>query len=429
MVSQRFMVRWASLALLALIGMSVGGCPITQNQPPVANAGPDQTVAAGAAATLNGTGSNDPDGDTLTFAWTQTAGTVVVLSNPNSASPTFTAPATAQTLTFQLTVNDGAGNTASDSMNVVVQTGPPPAPPRLFIASFTGNNVISYANPKTVNGNIPPDTNLAGALTQLAAPSDVIVDKGGALLVSNFTTKAITAYNGAATTNGNFPPNRNVVGAATGLNGPTALAVNTTNDLVFVSNIGAATKTITVYAGASTATFNGNLGPTRTIQSPDLTNPFGINFGASDNLYAANNGVNNVVVFANASNLNGTVPATRILTSAAFAALFDVFVDKSDRLYVVNSVAGGNKINIFNNASTLNGTVSPNFTLTVQGAVNLSAIRVDSGGTGYIVDNGNNAVYSYDNIATRNGTFPPDRTIKGSNTQLVGPLRCFLLEP
>ena len=46
------------------------------NQAPTADAGDDQTVAAGATVNLDGTGSSDPDaGDTLDYTWTQTGGT------------------------------------------------------------------------------------------------------------------------------------------------------------------------------------------------------------------------------------------------------------------------------------------------------------------------------------------------------------------
>src|SRR5438270_14048861 len=66
----------------------------TMNTPPVANAGPDQTVKIGATVILNGSGSTDVDGNPLTYKWTlvtRPAGSKAVLSNPASVTPQFVA--------------------------------------------------------------------------------------------------------------------------------------------------------------------------------------------------------------------------------------------------------------------------------------------------------------------------------------------------
>ena len=63
------------------------------NERPISEAGPAQTVDPFVEVTLDGTGSSDPDADdTLTYAWTQTSGATVALANPTTAQPTFDAP-------------------------------------------------------------------------------------------------------------------------------------------------------------------------------------------------------------------------------------------------------------------------------------------------------------------------------------------------
>ena len=105
------------------------------NRPPVANAGLDQLVSVGATCqapvTLNGTGSNDPDGDTLTYTWTS-AGLPpfppIVLSGSGDAGmgPTPAAPLAPGVYTVVLTVSDGRGGTASDTVVVTVRDTTPP---------------------------------------------------------------------------------------------------------------------------------------------------------------------------------------------------------------------------------------------------------------------------------------------------------------
>ena len=83
-----------------------------------ADAGADQTVSEGEQVTLDATGST---GDDLTYSWMQTEGPSVSLSDADTATPTFTAPAVDedQTLTFQVEVSDGI-ETETDVVNVTV---------------------------------------------------------------------------------------------------------------------------------------------------------------------------------------------------------------------------------------------------------------------------------------------------------------------
>jgi hypothetical protein len=90
------------------------------NLPPIADAGADQTVkatsASGAAVTLNGSASSDPDGDALTFTW---AGPFGLLTG---AAITPTLPVGVHSIT--LTVNDGKGGTANATVTVTVNGTP-----------------------------------------------------------------------------------------------------------------------------------------------------------------------------------------------------------------------------------------------------------------------------------------------------------------
>ena len=63
----------------------------TVDDAPVCDAGDAQSVAEGATVTLDGTGSSDVESDTITYAWTVSAGTTQTVSNANTAAPSFTA--------------------------------------------------------------------------------------------------------------------------------------------------------------------------------------------------------------------------------------------------------------------------------------------------------------------------------------------------
>jgi N-acetylneuraminic acid mutarotase len=91
------------------------------NLAPIADAGDDRTVpstsSSGAAVTLDGAGSSDPDGDALSYTWTGSFGTA------SGVGPTVSLPVGASVVT--LTVSDGA-LTSSDTVTITVADDAPP---------------------------------------------------------------------------------------------------------------------------------------------------------------------------------------------------------------------------------------------------------------------------------------------------------------
>lgn len=153
---------------------------VSGNRAPVADAGNDRTVEGGTAVTLDATSSSDPDGDTLSYSFRQTGGPNVALSGANTATPSFTAPLgtpTAQTLTFEVTVDDGQ-ETATDSVVVTVS---PNSAPNADAGADIGP--VDEGNLVTLNGSAssdPDGDSVSYSWTQISGPSVVLAGRTSA---------------------------------------------------------------------------------------------------------------------------------------------------------------------------------------------------------------------------------------------------------
>jgi hypothetical protein len=95
------------------------------NTAPIANAGPDQSVAVGASVILDGSASHDVDRNALTYQWaltTKPTGSVAALTNSTTVMPNFPADLAGQYVA-QLIVNDGAASSAPDTVIVIAGIG------------------------------------------------------------------------------------------------------------------------------------------------------------------------------------------------------------------------------------------------------------------------------------------------------------------
>lgn len=146
------------------------------NTPPMADAGADQTVEETAEVQLDAGNSSDPDSGTLSYAWTQTSGPTVELTNNDTSTPNFTAPEvnTDTTLSFLVEVSDGSGGSDTDTANVtVVQVNQPPT------ADAGENQSVSESTTVTLSAtesSDPDGDSLNYSWTQTSGPPVEISD-------------------------------------------------------------------------------------------------------------------------------------------------------------------------------------------------------------------------------------------------------------
>jgi hypothetical protein len=160
------------------------------NHPPLADAGPDQTVPENTPVLLDGSASADTDGDTLSYAWSQASGPLVTLTGASTANPAFTTPdvgPAGAVLTFQLTVDDGYGGVASDEVvvNVAYVNRPP------TVNAGEDQTVSEGATATLAATASDPDGNtLVYSWTQVSGPSVTLTDASGP--TPSFTAPQVT---------------------------------------------------------------------------------------------------------------------------------------------------------------------------------------------------------------------------------------------
>jgi len=154
------------------------------NKPPVANAGTAQTITLPNTASLNGSASYDPDGTIASYSWTQLTGpSTTTITGSATATPTVSG-LVAGRYTFQLTVTDNSGATATATVRITVVAAANQPP----IANAGANQAITLPlDSATLDGSasVDPDGTISSySWAQLSGPSS-------GTIVSSSTAKTI----------------------------------------------------------------------------------------------------------------------------------------------------------------------------------------------------------------------------------------------
>jgi hypothetical protein len=208
----------------------------TVSSPPVANAGPNQTVAVGSRVVLDGSHSSDVDGKPLTYKWNLVGlppGSLAALTGADTPSPKFTADK-AGTYQVRLIVNDGSSDSLPAFVTITTQNSIP-------VANAGPNQVVTVGalvhlngagstdvdgDPLTFRWSLP--TVPAGSAAVPSPATDPMptftVDKPGtyvAQLIVNDGQADSTPSTVTITTNALLPPTANAGASQTVVHGTT----------------------------------------------------------------------------------------------------------------------------------------------------------------------------------------------------------------
>jgi RHS repeat-associated protein len=202
----------------------------SQIMPPVANAGSSQTVSLGATVQLDGSGSTDPAGLALTYAWSfvsKPSGSTATLSSSSAVKPTFVADKSGS-YTVELIVTDKYSSSTPSTVLISTQLVPPVANagPNQTVPSGT---TVQLDGSKSTDANGLPLTYLwsfvsvpSGSAATLSSPTNVkptfVTDKVGNYVVQlvvnngtyNSTPSQVTISDVYTPPTANAGPNQSV---------------------------------------------------------------------------------------------------------------------------------------------------------------------------------------------------------------------------
>ncbi|MGB0946468.1 MAG: PKD domain-containing protein [Pseudoalteromonas marina] len=140
----------------------------------------DDTVVANTAVTPRATVTNA--NGTPTYAWAQTSGPAITFTGANTATPSFTAPASSGTVVVEVTVTDADNSPVSDTITYQIQNGIKVTAGAAKRSVAEGNTLDLLASVQDAAGSVTYAWTVADA-NGLTLPAITDADKAAASLV------------------------------------------------------------------------------------------------------------------------------------------------------------------------------------------------------------------------------------------------------
>lgn len=327
------------------------------------------------------------------------------------------------------TANTPEGETDAASVESTKHGAEANSPAMLFVI---GPNMgfVGFDNAETLSGTkVAVTSELKLGRDTVLQPRDAVLDSRGALyLLSSANGGSVAVYDNPFTATGSRAPDRIVFGDKTQISrSPSAIAIDRENDLLYVANTMSDTV---VFDISSPESFSGDIAPVRTFDvDVSQFKPEQMRF-ANGSLYMvdARGGTSDILVFDEPGELQGKVSANCVITHAEFDNKIGIDVDASDRLIV--SVRKSGQVLIFNNASKLDGIASPDVALSIADTkvkAQPSYATIDSHDRLFVADANGNVTFSFDRASElASGKHRPDRTI--GSRELIAPNRLLVVE-
>ncbi|HZU29676.1 MAG TPA: hypothetical protein VFB79_01085 [Candidatus Angelobacter sp.] len=285
---------------------------------------------------------------------------------------------------------------------------------QLYVA--TSNSILRFSNVEAATGNIVPTATITSSA--ISSPQHMTVDTvADRLYVANQATSSILIFDNASTLSGSATP-RIISGNATHLSRPVDVAVDTTNNLLYVAD----GTSILVFSPASTV--GGNAAPVRNIN-------MGVTIGGllldvtNQQLYVSDPSDNAVdrLDSIGTQDVVGIVGGAIAGPDTLLSQPRGLALDSSGRL-IVGNAATPISITIYPSASINTGDALPSANFNggntlLKSPQQIALNRNVSNGELYVADPVAASILIFTNISTATGNVAPARSITGSSTGLA----------